>query len=100
MYTRQRFVDAELHTLCTITESLDRGGDDLLETDIAHHELEGTALEAAHVEQVADERVQAVGLLVDGCQELVGRLRRPLDVLLQQARGCGLDRRQRRPQIV
>ena len=37
-------------------------------------------LEAAHVEQVADERVEPVGLLVDRGEELVRVVGRPLDV--------------------
>src|SRR5262245_31632162 len=73
---------------------------DLLETDVTHHELECPALEAAHVEQVAHERVQSVGFLVDRRQKLVGRLRRPLNVLLEQARRRRLDRRQRRSEVV
>ena len=44
-------------------------------------DVERAGLQAAHVEQVADERVQPVGLLVDRVEELAPRLRRPLDVV-------------------
>ena len=100
MDTRERLVDARLHAVAALAEALDRGGHDLLEADVAHGELEGSALQPAHVEEVADERVEPVGLLVDGREELTRRLGCPLDVLLQEARRRRLDRRQRRPQIV
>ena len=44
--------------------------------------------------------VQAVGLLVDRVEELAPRLRRPLDVVLEQARDGRLDRGDRRAQVV
>ena len=61
---------------------------------------DGAGLEAAHVEEVADEGVEPVGLLVDRLEELVGGVGRPVDVVLEQAGHRRLDRRQRRPQVV
>ena len=57
-------------------------------------------MQAAHVQQVADERVQPVGVVVDrGHQRrLVGLA--PLHVGLAQAAGAGLDRGQRRAQVM
>ena len=62
-------------------------------TPTAAADVSDAGLQPAHVEQVADELVQAVGLLVDREQELVRLLGRPLDVLLEQARDRRLDRR-------
>ena len=57
-------------------------------------------MQAAHVQQVADERVQPVGVVLDGGQQ--GRLVRlaPLHVGLAQAAGAGLDRGQRGAQVM
>ena len=74
-----------------ITSSTPTGG----EADV-----ERAGLEPAHVEQVADEGVEAVGLLVDRDEELVSRLGRPFDVLLQKARHRCLDPRERRAEVV
>ncbi len=63
-------------------------------------QLERSRLQAAHVEEVADEGVEAVGLLVDRREELVLLGRSPVDVSLQQARHRGLDRRERSAQVV
>ena len=57
-------------------------------------------LDAAHVEQVGDEAVEAVGLLVDGPGELVALVGRPVDVVLEQAGRRGLDGRERAAQVV
>ena len=54
---------------------------------------DGAGLEAAHVEQVADQAVEAVGLLLDGAQELRLLLGRPGDLPLAEAADRGLDRR-------
>jgi hypothetical protein len=43
-------------------------------------DLEGSGVQAAHVEQVADERVEPVGLLIDRGEELLPRLVCPVDV--------------------
>ena len=57
-------------------------------------------MQAAHVQQVADQGVEPVGVLLDGGQQvgLVGL--GPLHVGLPQAADAGLDRRQRRPQVM
>ena len=61
---------------------------------------ERAGLEAAHVEQVADEAVEPVGLLVDGDEERSRCVVGPGDVVLEQARHRRLDRRERRAQVV
>ena len=64
------------------------------------HQLERAGLEPAHVEKVADEVVQAIGLLVDRGEQLgAGRLVER-DVLLEQAGDRRLDRGQWRAQVV
>ena len=78
----------------------ERDGQHLVETDVAHHELERAGLQPAHVEQVADEVVEPVSALVDGLEQLPGGGGREVDVALQQAADRRLDRRQRRPQVV
>ena len=75
-------------------------GSDLVEPDVAHHELDRAGLQPAHVEEVPDQVVEPVGPLVDGLEELPGGGRREVDVALQQAADRRLDRRQRRPQVV
>ena len=62
--------------------------------------FDDAGLEPAHVEQVPDERVQAIGLVLDRVEELRDVLVAPLDVGLAQARHRRLDRRERRPQVV
>ena len=66
-------------------EAPERGRDDLVEPDRLPADLDGSRLEPAHVEQVADERVEAVDLLVDRGQELAPGFGRPVDVVLEQA---------------
>ena len=78
--------------LAAFCERTQRPGHDLLEPDVAEHELQRAGLQAAHVEQVADEVVEPVGLLVDRLEKLVYRVSGPDDVTLQQARDRGLDR--------
>ena len=73
---------------------------DLLVADGSGLEPQRPALQPAHVEQVADEVVEAVALLVDGAQELEGGLLGPVDVALEQAGDRRLDRRQRGAQVV
>ena len=41
-----------------------------VEPDVAHHELQRTRLQPAHVEEVADEVVEPVGALVDRLEQL------------------------------
>ena len=78
----------------------ERGRHDLLVADGTELEAQRSALEAAHVEQVADERVEAVALLVDGPEELEGGLLAPVDVALQEAGDRRLDRCQRAAEVV
>src|SRR5581483_10794944 len=61
---------------------------------------ERAGLQAAHVEQVADERVEPFRLVVDRLQQRLARGRIPLHVVGQQAGGGGPDRRERRAQVV
>ena len=86
----RRAVRGSAIALPTTSSSADRRG--------LHDERAG--LEPAHVEQVADERVEPVGFVVDRLEQLVrgGRVER--DVLREQARRRGLDRRERRAQVV
>ena len=57
-------------------------------------------LQTAHVEEAADQAVEAVGLLVDRRQQLVLCLLGPVHVVLQQAGRRGLDGRERSAQVV
>ena len=52
-----------------VAEAGERGGHDLLQPTARLH-VSAPALQPAHVEQVADEAVEPVGLLVDGREEL------------------------------
>ena len=83
-----------------LAEPGERGRDDLLERDRAHDQLHRTGLEAAHVEQVADQVVEPVGAVVDRLEQLASRRRCEVHVALQQAAHRRLDRRERRAQIV
>ena len=49
-------------------------------------------LEPAHVEQVADQRVEPLGFVVDGLQQLLAGRWIPVDVVGEQARRRGSDR--------
>ena len=72
----------------------------LVDRDGAQERLQRPGVQAAHVEQVADERVEPVRVLLDGGQQvgLVGF--GPLHVGLPQAADRGLDRGQRGAQVV
>ena len=61
-----------------------------------HH----AGLQPGGVEQVADQPLQPVGAVLDGRQQLRALGRRPGDVVLAQAAHRGLDRGQRRAQVV
>ena len=99
-HARERLGDVELDRAVGDADAVQRGGKHLVEADRHGADLERARLEPAHVEQVADERVEAVGLLVDRLEELLPRLGRPVDVALEQARDRGLDRGDRRAQVV
>ena len=62
--------------------------------------LQGSGVQAAHVQQVADQGVEPVGVLLDRGEQvgLVGL--GPLHVGLPQAAHAGLDRGERRAQVV
>ena len=66
----------------------------------AQERLQRSGVQAAHVQQVADQGVEPVGVLLDRREQvgLVGL--GPLHVGLPQAADAGLDRRQRRAQVV
>ena len=83
-----------------VAEAGDRRGHDLLEADGPQGGGDGAGLDAAHVEQVDHQRGQPVGLVLDGGEELVAVLVRPVDVGLAEAAGRRLDPRQRRAQVV
>ena len=53
-----------------LAEARDRGGHDLLEVHRPQRRLQHAGLQAAHVEQVRHQRGEAVGLLLDGLEEL------------------------------
>jgi len=73
---------------------------DLLEAHGAQDEPEGTGLEAAHVEQIADEGVEAIDLLVDGHEQLMGIVLTEVDVGLEEAGGRRLNRRERSSEVM
>jgi hypothetical protein len=56
------------------------GEHDLLDAGRPDADAEGPSLQSAHVEEVADDVVETVGLLVDGRVELVAHVGRPFDV--------------------
>ena len=97
---RERLGDVDVDVGGSGAEARERGGDDLVDADRRQADVERAGLEPAHVEQVADERVEPVGLLVDRGEELASCLGRPVDVVLEQARHRRLDRRERRAQVV
>ena len=97
---RVSLVDVDVYLGGPCADARKRSRDDLVDPDRREADLERPGLKAAHVEQVADEIVEPVRLLVDREEELMAGLRRPLDVLLEQARHRRLDPRQRRSQIV
>ena len=66
----------------------------------AQERLQRPGVQAAHVEQVADQRVEPVGVLLDGGQQLGLVVLGPFHVGLPQAADAGLDRGQRRAQVV
>ena len=52
-------------TARAFAEARERGRHDFLEVDLAHDRIDRPGLQAAHVEQVADERVEAIGFVLD-----------------------------------
>jgi hypothetical protein len=62
--------------------------------------LERAAFDTRHIEQVADQAVEAIGLAGDGLEKAVLIGLAPGDLRLEQALGGGLDRSQRGAQVV
>jgi hypothetical protein len=81
-------------------EAGDGTDDDLLHADRPQLDGQRRCLHPAHVQQVADDVAEAIGLLLDRRLELVTRRAGPLDVALTQARDRRLDRCQWRAQVV
>ena len=75
-------------------------GDDLLQPHRQGVHVERSRLEAAHVEKVAHERVEPVGVLVDRMEELVSLGLGPHDVVGQERGDRGLDPGQWRAEVV
>ncbi len=75
-------------------------GYDVFEIDGPAQDLDRADLQPAHVEQVADEPVETIGLLVDRAGELSALLAGPAHVGLQEAGGRRLDRGERGAQVV
>ena len=61
---------------------------------------DGPGLQPAHVEQVDHERVEPVGAVLDGLEQVGTVLVGPVDARVAQAAHRRLDRRQRRAQVV
>ena len=97
---RQRFRHIDGDARGPFSEIDDRGGDDFVDEHRSCRDTERAGLQAAHVEQLSDERIEAVGGLLDRRLELIALLRRPVDVVLSKAADRRLDRGQGRPQIV
>ena len=93
-------VDEDLVLRGRRAEPVQRGGHDLFEADVALDELDRAGLDPAHVEKVADEVVEPVGLAVDRLEQLAPVVGVERDVALAEARDRRLDRRQGRPQVV
>ena len=66
----------------------------------AQERLQRAGVQAAHVEQVADQPVEPVGVLLDGGEQRLFVGLGPGHVGLAQAADAGLDRGQRRAQVV
>ena len=96
----ERFLQVKRDVGSARTETAQRSRQHLVEIDGFLVDLERVSLQAAHIEEVAHEGVQAVGLLVDRVEKLAPFVRAPVDVLLKQARDRGLDARKRRTQVV
>ena len=88
------------HGTGPFAEARERGGNDLLQMHRSQEWFDHAGLEPAHVQQVADEGVQAVGFVLDRCEELGDVLVTPLDVRLAQAGHRRLDRRERGPEVM
>ena len=72
-------------------QARERCGDDLVERRRSQRRHHCVRLDAGHVEQVVHEVREAIGLILDGGEELRGFVRSPLDVRLAKAVDRGLD---------
>ena len=86
--------------LVRVVQAAQRHRGDLVHRGRAQERLKRPGLQAAHVEQVADERVEPVGVLLDVGEQLGLVLGGPAHVGLPQARHARLDRGERRAQVV
>ena len=75
--TRQRVVDVESHGAIRGAEAGERRREHLVQCDRGGRDVERSRLQPAHVEEIADERVEPVGLLLDRGKELVACRGRP-----------------------
>src|SRR5690606_39466038 len=78
----------------------ERHRDDLVQVGLADDRGDGAGLEAGHVEQVADEVVEAVGAVLNGLQQFHLVLFGPLDVIGAQGGDRRLDTGERGAQVV
>ena len=68
---RQRLGNVDLDSLRRHVQTDDRARDDLLDADRLRRDRDAAGLQPAHVEQVADERVEPLGFVVDRLQQLL-----------------------------
>ena len=95
---RLRHVDVDL--VRAGADAPERGRDDLVEADGSGGDLQGAGLEAAHVQQVADEPVEAVRLRIDRREEVLPVRLRPVDLVVEQRRHGRLDTGEGRAEVV
>jgi len=100
MHAWQRLRHLDLDAAAVVSQAGECSRHHLIHADRPVAQAERAGLQPAHVEQVADQGIQPVGLLVDGGQQLGGRVRWERDVVLEQARDRGLDRCQGGAQVM
>jgi hypothetical protein len=77
----QRLGHVDLDAAAVVGKAGEGGRHHLVHADWPVVQAERAGLEPGHVEQVADQPIQPVGLLVDGGQQLGGRVRWECDVV-------------------
>ena len=97
---RQRLVDVDVDVWGAGAEAADRRYDDFLYAGRPQIDEDRERLQPAHVQQVADQRRQPVGLGLDRRLELRPQVGRPVDLVLAKAGDRRLDCGQRRAQVV
>ena len=100
VHTRQRLRHVDLDATAVIAHAGERLRHDLVQPDHVVDETEAPRLDPAGIEQVADQGAEPIRLFLDRRQELGHLVGVPRDVVLAQAAHRGLDRRERRPQVV